>query len=268
MPKQKRVRNRPEEDWAARCISEALGNVELRKHDDGSSQSMYDFSLLHPGRNAGAVEVTSELDSDFVELWKIIAPNGEPWVEPNLLGGWLCSVYTYARGKRLRVELPQLLAILENNGKDDIRGSGYAQHAVGLGIPSLERCATSTPGSIWVSPQFPMARTSGGVPTTGDPIVQWFNGWVRHPKRLDNRRKLSLSAATERHLFVIIDGFADVPFEVGVALMNRSGPSFPTMPPDLPPEITHLWLVGMMGSGPGLRWSSDGKWQAFAKARA
>ena len=66
---------RPEEEWAARCISQEL-RVEVKEHDDNSSPSMYDLTILYPDRPHGAVEVTAAVDQESVNLGKLVYDGG------------------------------------------------------------------------------------------------------------------------------------------------------------------------------------------------
>jgi hypothetical protein len=47
----------------------------------------------------------------------------------------------------------------------------------------------------------------------------------------------------------------------------RDGSPLPDTDPDLPPDVTHLWMVSSWNfSSTGIRWSPDGGWSRFAKA--
>jgi hypothetical protein len=46
--------------WARRCISTALGGVEVVQHDDGSEAGMHDLEIIYRDRAPGAVEITKE----------------------------------------------------------------------------------------------------------------------------------------------------------------------------------------------------------------
>jgi hypothetical protein len=110
----------------------------------------------------------------------------------------------------------------------------------------------------------PSEQTGGFVCDTGDPLARWLSDWISQPKRSDNLRKLSASSTDERHLFVIVAGLGDVPFQV-TDLLIRNGAHPPTIPLILPPEVTHVWVMSTWSAGLGFRWSPSGQWQTFEK---
>lgn len=69
----------------------------------------------------------------------------------------------------------------------------------------------------------------------------------------------------ERHLFIVIDAFGEVPFEVTDLLMRDEAP-VPERPLQLPPELTDVWIMSTWASGHGVRWSShELSWAPFVK---
>jgi hypothetical protein len=68
--------------------------------------------------------------------------------------------------------------------------------------------------------------------------------------------KIRRSGASERHVFVILPGFSTAPFGVVDALW-RDKDTASMSSPNLPPEVTHVWLVSTWDVGSGLRWSPD-----------
>jgi len=106
---------RPEEVWAAAMVSAALC-AEVRHHDDGSSDSQYDLDIIRPGFPVAAGEVVAAADSASIELWKLMNGGDGRWLIRNLRGGWMVTVMATARYRRLRAELPALLAKLEEAG--------------------------------------------------------------------------------------------------------------------------------------------------------
>ena len=85
--------------------------------------------------------------------------------------------------------------------------------------------------------------------------------------RTDNAAKLTESGATQRRLFVWIDGAT--PFAIERALSHQppswrddgdNGFGLPTQPPTLDPAFTHLWVLHKGSGG----WLWDGRdWQSF-----
>lgn len=247
-------------------MSAELG-VPVALYDDGRRESMYDLTIRYPDRPPGAVEVTSVTDGASVALWKRINPPLERWCEPRLGGGWSVGVTPTANGKRIKKQLPDILARLEAAG---IREARPRQHhdplrLWELGIRHLHQApGTEFPGSIYPTLALPHEQTGGVVPHHTNALADWLAGWISDPTRADNLRKLSASGADERHLFVIFRGFSGAPFQVADALMrDESQP--PDVGPDLPPEITHLWAVSLWNMGHGFRWAPDTGWTRFNK---
>ncbi len=262
------ARERGEEAWAIRCISESLG-VEVTVHDDGSTQGMHDLNILYQDRPPGAVEVTAAADQVMIETW-ILATRGGRWIVEGIAGGWAVSHEKDANVKRLRAELPDFLRELEAQGVRAVdpetwwEPGPHDERAKALGIRHLFQGGTSFPGSVYLLPQPEAERTGGAVPTDGAPLLDWLAEWLARPDQVHNLEKLARSGADERHLFLILPGFAEARFAVTDLLM-RDGAALPDADPELPPEVTHVWAVSTWTSGSGMRWTPGEGWQRFDK---
>jgi hypothetical protein len=169
----------------------------------------------------------------------------------------------------IRQKLPGLLAELERLAIAELSSRGRpSPHlevlASELGVVSAYQDGTDYPGSIYPTIAQPSQWTGGMVPETGDPLARWIGDWLREPRRADNLRKLTRSGLPERHAFVIVAGFATAPFPV-VDLLMRPAAQAPTIPPDLPSEVTHVWTMSPCTSGDGMRRSPDLGWTNFVK---
>lgn len=258
---------RSEELFARDCIGGAL-RVEVRVHDDGSQPGMHDLDINYPHGSPAAVEVTGVGDASMIELWNLLN-GGDQWIDPGLVGGWNVEVSPQARVKRLRSELPTLLAHLEATGIDRIRPSPESRRmeerqAHDLGVTRLDQYGTDRPGSIYTVPDLPDDRSGGAVADTGDALAAWVGPWLTRPEQAHNLDKLMRSGSDERHMFLILPGLDDADFSVTYVLM-RDGMGLPTQHPDLPTEVTHLWAVSLWSSGKGMRWSPSGGWAYFDK---
>jgi hypothetical protein len=261
-------RQRGEEVWAIRCISAVLG-VEVEVHDDGSSAGMHDLSILYPDRPPGAVEVTAAADQLMIETW-ILATRGGRWIVEGIEGGWGVSFPKGASVQRLRAELPDFLRELEALGVQAVdpetrwEPGPHDPRAASLGISHLYQGGTSFPGCVYLLPQQESERTGGAVPTEGGPLLEWIADWLARPDQAHNLEKLARSGAEERHIFLILPGFAEARFPV-VGYLTEDDAYPPTADPDLPPEVTHVWIASTWAGGHGMRWSPDGGWQRFDK---
>jgi hypothetical protein len=260
----------PEEVWVQECIQQELPGLLVEQHDDGSRPSMYDLKITYPDSSIGAVEVTAAADAEQLALWKLVGGRGKRWIEPDLAGGWQVRVLPSTRGKNLRQQLPSLLRELEQAGTRVIRGDSSSPDRLALlvcrlGIVQLLQAPTDHPGSIYVMPPEKLLEEMGGYsPVTGDPLATWLSAWIAEPSRADNLRKLAGSGARERHLFVLLPGFNRAPFAVNDLLIAPGAP-LPTMPPNLPSAVTHVWTMSTWDTGDGFRWSPGNGWTRFAK---
>jgi len=260
-------RDRPEERWAQATLQVALKEAVVEQYDDGSRPGMHDLRIRYPDGRTGAAEVTRGVHSDATALWRIIGNPGR-WIDPSIRGGWAVSVRPAARGKLLRNHLPALLRDLEADGitgADDSGSDQISRALRRLGIEDVHQSGTDFPGSIYPVMSLPSDQTGGWVPVTGEPLAVWLREWILAPRRSDNLAKLWHSGAEERHLFIVVDGFGDVPFEVTDLLIRDDAP-LPGAELVLPPELTHVWVMSTWDSGHGVRWSSvEHSWASFAK---
>ncbi|WP_229076826.1 hypothetical protein [Actinoplanes sp. DH11] len=261
---------RAEELWAASCVRATLPAVVIGQHDDNTSPNTHDFDLaVQGGRTFAALEVTAAVDPELLKFWKVLDGRGKRWIEPSIAGGWAVSVRPDASVKKLRAELPGFLGALEQvpplYGRDILdTDPGFAKIADSLGVLGAHQAGTNYPGSIYVMPELPTERTGGCVPQTGDALSTWIGEWTACPSRLDNLTKLARAAAVEHHLFVIVAGLAGTaPFEVNDILMRPGAPP-PAVAPNLPDEVTHVWVMSTWSGGRGFRWSPDAGWGTFA----
>ncbi len=263
---------RGEELWVAGCVQATLPGVIVGQHDDNSAgkQNAHDLDLsVAGGRTFAALEITAAADPLLIQCWKLINGRGSRWVESTIAGGWSVTIRPTARYKRLVKELPSLLQALEQASLDRLprRREGWDQlvsAAAGLDIVGARQGGTNFPGSIYVTPEIPLERSGGWAAPTGDAIPGWLSEWIVDPSRPDNLAKLRRSGAAERHLFVIAPGMeSTAPFSVTDLLM-RAGAPLPTVPPTLPEEVTHVWIMGGWVGGQGFRWSAEQGWSTFA----
>jgi hypothetical protein len=262
---------RPEEVWAKACIERALPKATVCQRDDQSENSMYDLAIVYPDGSTGAVEVTTASDEKYVELAKALDKKVRHWQVPGLAGTWWVRVLPSARAGDLRQQLPGILRGLESGGVKDIRGNRSLPDALvtklgKLGIVAASQAITTHEGRVLVTAEQAPELMGGYSPATGDPLATWLGEWLADPSRGDNVQKLTASNAGEQHIFVLVSGFTTA-FAVTDLLATANAP-LPTIPPVLPPGITHVWAMSMwIDWGDGLRWSPDGGWTRFEKVR-
>lgn len=236
-------RVRAEEVWVAQCIETALPGVAVVQYDDGSTDGMYDLQLRSSGSSFAACEVTAAADPEAIELWNLVNGNGR-WIEPSLSGGWLLSLTPKCRARTLRREAPRLLEVLEADPFDwDTRDQLAA-----IGVHDAHRAATSFPGCIYTTLARDPELTGGVVPDSGDPLVDWFDEWIRDSSQAHNLDKLRRSPLPEKHLYVLAPGLSTMPFPAYDLLLRNDAP-LPIKAPRMPPDLTHVWFMSTWTSG-------------------
>jgi hypothetical protein len=260
---------RPDEEWA-RIALEAATGVPVTQHDDGSEPAMHDLDIRVPGEAVEAVEVTAAVDERATELWKVANRDGR-WVAPDLGGGWFVYVDPRAprRRARLRRDLPLFLQELESLGIGEypsptVAPSHLEPAASRLGVVRARQNRTAYPGSIYVQPELPLDQWAGFAQPKADAIATWISHFLTDERCADVRQKLAASGATARHAFVIVAALPGVPFAVTDVLI-RDDAAVPTIPPELPNEITHVWIASTWSSGIGFRWDANSGWSTFSK---
>lgn len=264
-------RLRPEEMWAKVCIERALPpGCSVGQHDDGSQPSMFDLRIDYPDGRIGAVEITVAVNAQELALARVLHQKVRNWRVPNLAGVWWAVLRHTAQVKDIQSALPGMLRELEQRGMEALRGSASSSDALAvkaaeLHIIQVTRWKTDDAGRIFVTHQQPMEQMGGFSPATGDAVATWLSGWLAEPDQHGNREKLAASGASERHMFVFTAGFTVVPFAVTDLLATSDCPT-PTLPPELPPEITDVWVMSTWREwGDGLRWSPGIGWSHFTK---
>jgi hypothetical protein len=161
--------------------------------------------------------------------------------------------------------------MLEGRGLNDLRhlvhhgANDLDEYAQDLGIASAFQGGTDTPGSIYITPEFPPERMGGWVPETGDALVPWLEDFLVN-KRARVAKKLAASGREETHAFVLVPGlFAEAPFAAIDVLMADVG-SLPTASPTLPSGISDVWIATPSRAGTAFRWSKETGWLRVSKA--
>lgn len=263
---------RGEEKVVAATITTTRG-LRVEQHDGGEQPGMHDLNIMTADGSQAAVEVTAAADPDSIQLWKLVNGGDERWIVPDLRGGWLLHLDPTARARRLLKELPAFLGELEGQGSTEIPSQRRRQEAPesmegrarALGIVSGNQSDTYFPGSIYFTIEQPRERTGGVVDSTGSAVPGWVRDFLLHPHQSDVLGKLARSSASERHAFILVPGFTCAPFGVVDMLWRDEDDVVPTTSPDLPDEVTHVWLMAFWTIGSGLRWSPDGGWERFAR---
>jgi len=255
---------RPDEEWARHLIAAELG-VPVEQHDDGSEPGMHDLDIMFEN-GRGAAEVTAAADGESIALYRLMS-DGKRWIEPRLAGGWRVSLDPTARAKRLWAELPGLLAELERRHVHEVDPSPYSDSPFAavvreLGITFLTQGETDFHGSIY--PTVESHPEAPDAPAANASVPLWVAEFLGSSNRADVRTKLRRSRALERHAFLIVPTFATAPRAVQYFLMSAES-VVPDESPNLPHEVTHVWVASTWRMGHGFRWGPNDGWSTFSK---
>jgi hypothetical protein len=260
----------PEEEGARTMVEQTLG-LSVFQHDDGSDDGMYDLKVVRDGAIVAAMEVTIAAEQKSIELSvplsRLANLHGGVWTDGRLRGGWFVTVdAARTRVKDLSSGLPALLAELEATNRPsldreyDSEADALATRAAELGVLfAWQSGTTSKPGSIYTAVD--TRGLAGFVAETGDAVATWIGGFLEAQERQDVRQKLGASGVEARHAFVWVPLlFTTAPFGVVEVLTRRTIP-LPTVAPELPTEVTDVWVASTWDGG--LRWAPGQGWSSF-----
>ena len=225
-----------DEKLARRVVSAVSPEWDLTFNDDQST-SVADISISRSDEEIGALEVTRFTDSGGEEIRSILR---KKWFVKRTLckSDWLIHMDDNATVNNVNEQVDQYLRQIEEAGLDDFFGPMHAKHEPVRRIWNDLRVEAGRKTQWKQSGIGIMAPSSGGW---ADSESVW--GEVRSEVyKSDNRNKLGRSNGSIRHLFVVIDGLQ------GLAYSSMTFCKPPRETPDLPPEITHLWLAAEEGA--------------------
>lgn len=246
---------------AGRVIARYTG-ARVVLQDDGSVDRMPDIRIEYPDRPPAFVEVVADIDPGYAATARRVADPSSAWESSRLTHSWTLVVSATCHVDDLAPRAVELVAGLESSGYG--AGSGILSISstaepdcadlAGLGVVEAyaHEPGEDEAGSIRLLAE----GIEGPYDTDWDAVGAWINEVLASARLEDVRRKLTATAAAERHVFLGVT-FSS-PGEVFFALAR--GKSLPP-PPTLPSEVTHVWL--MRATSPGgrcLHWSPSEGW--------
>jgi hypothetical protein len=206
------------------------------------SGGMHDFDLEYPDGRIVPVEVTASVDEQWMSTIAAIR-------RPRTGGQFVCRVkcrkdwYVIPQFREslsineIRQSVDTYLADIEAEGRDRFVAPADAYHSPTvrriwseLGIEAGYTLVWNPPGRIGIALPGQVARIDAKAVEAAV---------LAEAAKSDNLKKLRVSSAAERHLFVYIS-----PSNWPVwASINEGTP--PPNAPNLPPEVTHVWAVAM-----------------------
>jgi len=244
-------------EMTAKLVLEAALPGARLEYCPEQSHGEYDFDLHYPNGTVAAVEVTESTVQN--QKWmsdKISKEKGGSIIESKYCKkSWIIFVMDAKAIADIRKTADKCLAKVEQAGIDGFKyldaQTARLQREAGLEKvldPPLPRCVEDfccdfkiqfgsvvreeTPPKIYIR-----SPVRGGAVGPSAAI----EAGEREAWKEDNRRKLGAAKTEERHLFVYIDPMNGLP---RIALTDFEPPS---VLPNIPEEITHIWLVGHSG---------------------
>ena len=201
------------------------------------SHGEYDFVLRYRSGATAAVEVTASVDRSQAETIAAIHSKKKlPVIHATKCeSSWVIFPAPGANIEKIRRAADDYLSRLEQAGIEnffwvrDYERPGVKDIWRDLRITSGKVISTEGPPTIYIA--FPIGGGAVG------PNVA-IRACEKEAWKPDNRRKLGASQSAEHHLVVYIDAMNGLPW---IALTDFEPPS---TVPNLPAEVTHLWLIG------------------------
>ena len=216
------------------------------------SSSVADFSIMKCGEEIGVLEVTRFTIQEAEEIRSLIQKN--PFIErTHCESDWHIHLGENARINDVRKCADRYLRDVELSGIDCFF-SPIDAHIEPVRRIWEDLCVESGAKTKWRRPGIGLSAPSSGGLASSDGIWKEVQPEVY---KSDNRRKLGQSVGSNRHLFVVIDGLQ------GSAYVSIRRCEPPQDVPDLPSEITHLWLAAEEGALVYVWLADSDGWQNF-----
>jgi hypothetical protein len=264
------------EGIAKLVVEAALPGSEMVFRDE-QSRGEYDFDLHYrDGMPTAAVEVTESADQQHREISAEIRKKNNGWAvieAEKCKTDWIITLLKRAKDERIRnfgKKVDACLSLLEQAGRKrfDFLEAATSRRRRNAGIEK----SPVDPVTECVEKICYDLRIENGFAVDVDERVP-PKIFIKHPTRHgsgrasvaieagereawkdDNRKKLDAAQKEERHLFVYIDRMNGLPW---AALTDFEPPS---VLPNIPEEITHIWLAGYSGqAGKLVIWRATAK---------
>ncbi len=257
------------EDTARRIVETVLG-VPVIQFDHNTGRSIPDLRIEFPGRLPGFVEVVSDTDRHWQQMYHHLQRGNRELHVPGLVYDWWVGPTPRARLDKLLARLPDLLARLEEADETfehrresttglqrRMRASRFSAEFDELGIAEIVAGAQAKGDHGAV--RFLVPGAGGPAQLDLDRVVQWCSEFLASPAIADVRDKLAATGAPQRHAFILVTMSSE--WAVHHALGIGAHGVLPNRPPVLPPEITHVWLLGIEGADRCIAWLPElGGW--------
>jgi hypothetical protein len=237
-----------EHEEAARRVVEQVLGTRVVLYDRNIGRSVPDLRVEYTDRPHGYVEVVADESQDWRSLHAALDRGNRVVEVPGLAYHWWIWPRPDAHVKTLTAGLPGLLRQLDRAGEtfghtvgveldERIARSPFRDTITQLGIHRLVAGKAASGDAV---ARFVLPGTEGPVDIDLDRVSSWCAEFLRAPERADVRTKLMDTGADERHAFIVVTISTEWP--VWHALSEQIYPQLPSTSPDLPDEVTHVWL--------------------------
>ncbi len=239
------------EEAVAKGIVESLLPGATMHWRPSQAAGEHDFDLEYPGGVTVPLEVTVATNEVAEETRAAILRSRLGRVVPRILSvhDWCVYPSRGAHINKIRAGVDHYLAAIEADGREQF--NAFVDASECPSVRAILEDLGIEGGSVvkWKSPGIRIALPGDG----GLVDTRLVNGAVEiEAFKPDNRCKLGSIGGSEKHLFVYVARTRHV---VWVAVRDGFPPS---VGPQLPPEITDVWVA---------TWAGDGAWHTVWRVR-
>lgn len=236
---------RRDEAYAARVVERALGALVERRDLPGAPRGTVDAEVIYPDGRTAALEVTSAEASETWHLRKLI--DAMPPTPAPGAWSWFIRPQTVAELRRLQAIHERVIEVCEANGVE--LPLNLPGHLV-IGDADLQwiaweaqlRMSAHPPGSKGPRIYWEQRADWAVFSSEADSIMDGVAAALKVEPSVGHLEKLLRDPHSERHLFLVI-GSTGLSSAAAFSLIEPE--ELPTVDPDMPPGVDHLWL------GPG-----------------
>ena len=264
-------------DHVSRDFEQSVGRVLARftgarvyLQDDNRKQKTPDIRIDYDDGRTGYAEIWMALNRHHAEVAGVLSRR-PVLAAPHLARSWSVNVTGSFRlkqeGTRYTEWLPDLLARFEAAGQlyeyvprpDNlsVHPGPLADAARNMGIRGLSSRPADDGEAGRV--EFTLWEIGGPADVTWEPFHDWLDDHLNADSAHmhGNKEKLAKAGGDERHAVVGVTMTS--PWAAFHAL-HFDADTLPPLPPKLPDEFTHLWLIGAQASDRCLAWYPDRGW--------
>jgi hypothetical protein len=234
------------EGIAGRVLARLTGERVIIQ-DDGSQPAMPDIRVEYAKKPAAYVEVVVDIDPNYAAMDVEITKGARLLPSDRI---WWVRLSGRANLRRLRHTLPTLL-------ESSLPGQARMEQLTKIGVVKVDGPTAPRPGETGGIHLVRTGVTGSAVPAWSS-FMDWIEKFLASDKTSDVRHKLIATGAPERHAFV--GASLTTNGDAFFALAENGRPGLPPRDPNLPPEVTHLWVCTVPSIGRCLAWFPGTGW--------